>query len=138
VAAKRSKHVRRFLNAARLRLQDAGFLRDAERTLAAAYLAGYAVEFVLKALALGQFPEHQQPTVIAGFRGAWAHDYRLLLAEYRRRGGAAPSRAASDALAVLESWGTDLRYDPRNEYPGDIATFFAAVETVAAWAEQRL
>ena len=121
-----------------MRLQDAGFLREAERTLAAAYLAGYAVEFVLKALLLSQFPEHRQPDVIARFRGAWAHDYRLLLADYRRHGGAAPSRTATDALVVLDSWGTDLRYDPRAEYPGDVATFFTAVEIVDRWARERL
>jgi hypothetical protein len=138
VAAKRSRHVRRFLNAAHLRRQDAGFLRDAGRTLAAAYLAGYAVEFVLKALLLGQCPEHEQPAVMARFRGAWAHDHRQLLAEYRRRGGAAPSKQATDALVVLESWGTELRYDPRAEFPGDVGTFLAAVETVDQWARQRL
>ena len=136
--AKKSKHVRRFLNAADRRREDAVFLREAERTLAAAYLAGYAVEFVLKALLLAQHPEHEQPAVIETFRGNRAHDYRWLTAAYRERGGAAPPEPVSRALILLDSWGTELRYDPRPVYSGDIDAFLRAVQTVVGWAGRRL
>jgi HEPN domain-containing protein len=138
VAAKRSKHVRRFLTAADARLADAQFLREARRTLAAVYLAGYAVEFILKALVLGQLAEHQQLPMIAQFRGAVAHDYRWLLRIYREHGGAATPAEVAQSLTRLDSWGTELRYNPRTAYPGDIDHFFQAVEVVVGWGKQRL
>jgi hypothetical protein len=138
VAARKSKHVRRFLTGANRRMEDASFLREADRTLAAAYLAGYSVEFVLKALVLAQYPEHEQPAVVASFRGGRAHDYRWLLAGYRARGGASPPPDVSRALVILDSWGTELRYDPRTEYPADIDEFLGAVDTVMQWATRRL
>ena len=138
MSAKRSKHVRRFLTAADARLADAVFLREARRSLAAVYLAGYAVEFVLKALVLGQLSEHQQLPMIARFRGAVAHDYHWLLGIYRENGGAATPVEVTRALTRLDSWGTELRYNPRTAYPGDIALFFEAVETVVGWGKRRL
>ena len=136
--ARRSKHVRRFLKAADARLEDAEFLREARRSPAAVYLAGYAVEFVLKALVLGQLPEHRQLPMIARFRGAVAHDYHWLLGIYRENGGAAYPAPVTQALARLDSWGTEMRYNPRTVYPGDIDHFFRAVATVVEWGKQRL
>lgn len=42
------------------------------------------------------------------------------------------------ALALLTPWGTELRYNPRTQYPGDADEFFAAVGVVLGWADGRL
>lgn len=67
--ARKSRHVRLFLNVAKARLEEAGHLRESDYTMGAVYLAGYAVECGLKALVLACWDEHEQPDVIAGFRG---------------------------------------------------------------------
>ncbi|MBY0460554.1 MAG: hypothetical protein K2V38_24830, partial [Gemmataceae bacterium] len=65
MAARRSKHVRLYRTAAARRLEEAGFLRGmGDRPLGAVYLAGYAVEFILKALVLALHGEHEQPGLI--------------------------------------------------------------------------
>ena len=89
MAAKKSRHVRRFWNAAVARRREADILLDAGKTVGAVYLAGYAVECGLKALILAHHPEHRQPGVIAGFRGAQAHDYVWLRRQLLAAGGAA-------------------------------------------------
>jgi hypothetical protein len=136
--AAKSKHVRRFLTAADHRLQDADYLRRVDRTLGAAYLAGYAVEFVLKALVLALLDEHEQPKMIAQFRGTKAHDYNWLRFVYRANGGANLPKAVIEAFMILDAWRTDLRYNPRSRYSGDVDRFFQAVDTVLDWAKARL
>jgi HEPN domain-containing protein len=139
MSAQRSKHVRLYLAAAGHRLDEAEFLRTkGERTLGAIYLAGYAVECVLKALILSLFGEHEQPAVMQRFRGAWAHDYGELKSLYRKSGGAGFPREVAQAFALVDDWGTDLRYSPRAEYPGDASEFFGAVDVILRWATQRL
>ena len=88
MSARKSKHVRRFLQAATARRQDAQFLLTAARSLGAVYLGGYAVECALKALILSLRPEHEQRREIDSFRGGKAHEFQWLLLRHRELGGA--------------------------------------------------
>lgn len=131
--ARSTRHVRLYLNAATARLEEAAVLRERNYTMGAVYLAGYAVECVPKSLVLDCFPEHEQPGVVAQFRGAAAHDYGWLRQRYFSAGGSRPPADVARALALLDPWGTDLRYNPRTRYPGN-----AAVGLVCRWAQGRL
>ena len=138
MAGRRSKHVRLFLTAGAARLAEADLLRAGSRSLGAVYLAGYAVECVLKALILSLADEHEQADVIAEFRGGRAHDLTWLKALYREAGGAAFPRGVAEAFVVVDTWGTELRYSPRVQYPGDADAFFRAVDTILGWANERI
>ena len=70
-----NRNARLFYRAAFQRLDDAQFLKDAARTTAAVYLAGYSVECIIKALILSVVPEAQHSEVLVLFRGARAHDF---------------------------------------------------------------
>ena len=136
--ARLSKHVRLFRSAAAARLAEADFLRSGDHSLGAVYLGGYAVECALKALILSLLYEHEQPDVMADFRGRLAHDYGYLRNLYRERGGSPAPKQVSAAFATLSIWGTHLRYEPRIEHKGDVKAFFAALDVVLDWANERL
>jgi hypothetical protein len=138
MAARKSKHVRLFRSAAIARLEEAEYLRTGSKTVGAVYLAGYAVECMLKALILAALPEHRQPGMIDQFRGSRAHDFDWLQETYWAGGGAAPPRSVVAAFAAVDVWGTELRYNPRVKYSGNADDFFAAVADIVAWVEGRL
>lgn len=137
MAAKRSKHVRRFLNAATARRREADILLAAGRSAGAVYLAGYAVECGLKALILALVPAHQQPAVIGQFRTAHAHNFDWLRSLHRAYGGAEPPVGVAVAFTIVADWGTDLRYNPREAYTGDTDDFYDAVAVIMEWVERR-
>ncbi len=93
---------RPFYQAAMQRVEDARFLLLAGRNTAAVYLAGYAVECMLKALLLSRIAKaNARQETVASFRGARAHDYAWLRAEYLNRGGPAiPASAEKDFARV--------------------------------------
>jgi HEPN domain-containing protein len=59
---------------AKQRFDDALLLLEMGRTTAAVYLAGYSVEYMLKALILSAVPQAQEEAILGRFRGARAHD----------------------------------------------------------------
>jgi hypothetical protein len=127
-----------FLGAGAARLQEADILRANLRSVGAIYLAGYAVECVLKALILALVDEHEQRQIIAQFRGNKAHDFGWLRMLYRENGGANFPKEVVDAFTIVNAWRVDLRYNPRKEYPGDTRAFFRAVDVVLKWADERV
>ena len=84
---------------AEMRVTDARALAAAERWDAAFYLAGYAVEFGLKAVIAarvraGQFPGKAQ------FAGVWTHDFT----ELTRAAGLGPALAVKRRSAPRFDW----------------------------------
>ena len=134
----RDKDAKRFYRAAEQRWEDAEFLLESERTTAAVYLAGYCVECVLKALILSQAAKDKKDEVLSTFRGAGAHNYDWLRAMYQKHGGPQFPREITEAFVIVESWGTDLRYQPGTIPADDADEFLAAVRRIRAWAEGRL
>ncbi len=76
------------------RLDDGNALLGIDRPRAAVYLAGYAVECILKALLLTKTPASKRAEVLATFRGSVAHSIDWLRAQLARRIGKLPVGAA--------------------------------------------
>jgi len=133
-----SPNARLFYRAATQRFDDAEFLLSSDRTTAAVYLSGYAVECILKALILSITTRSQENDVLGQFRGARAHDFDWLLRLYRQRGGSGTPREIGEHLARLTSWSTDLRYSPGTISLREARAFFDSATELCRWAEGRI
>lgn len=129
--------VRRFSDVAKQRYDDARFLLG-HRNTAAIYLAGYAVECILKALWLSRVPPRRRSKQVESFRGEKGHDLDWLKVQYMRRGGEPFTPAISKAFGRVNGWRTDLRYNPGTAKAKDAKAFLLAVEEILEWAERRL
>jgi hypothetical protein len=129
--------VRRFSDVAKQRYDDARFLLG-HRNTAAIYLAGYAVECVLKALWLSRVPPRGRAKQVESFRGEKGHDLEWLKVQYLRRGGEAFPPAIAKAFGRVKSWGTHLRYNPGAAKARNAVEFLRAVEELIEWANERL
>ena len=70
--ARLAKEPRRFLRTAQQRLQEAQFLLQNDYATASVYLAGYAIECMLKVLILASEPQAHHPKTMNVFsRSAW-------------------------------------------------------------------
>lgn len=134
----RDKTARLYYRAAKHRWEDAEFLFEAGRALAAVYLAGYSIECMLKALIFSQVPEHEQPGVLKSFRGARAHDFDWLRNVYIERGGPRFPPAVVEAFSNVLVWGVELRYQPGTLDDDEATKFFTAAQIIRDWAETRL
>lgn len=74
---------RRFALVAKQRSDDARFLLGHRNTVAV-YLAGYAVECILKALWLSRIPFRDRAKQVEVFRGEKAHNLEWLKAQYKK------------------------------------------------------
>jgi HEPN domain-containing protein len=128
---------RRFIRVAKQRFDDARFLLGYRNT-ASIYLAGYAVECTLKALLLSVVPLSKNATVLDSFRGERGHNFEWLKAQYIRQGGAIFPPAISRKFARVNSWKTDIRYDPGTTLLSEAEEFFLAAEMILRWADERL
>jgi HEPN domain-containing protein len=109
-----------------------------ERPTPAVYMAGYAVECMLKALVLASVPERKERESIELFRGGRAHSFEWLLDLYRQCGGPSPPRNLRRSFHRLSGWSTDIRYSPGNEWNREARPFLVAAEEVIDWAEGRI
>ena len=137
----RDKDAKRFYQAAKQRLEDADFLVEAARTLAAVYLSGYCVECMWKALIITQAGKDKKDEVLEQFAGSKAHDFRWLRALYEKYGGPQPPKKDKElghAFKTVGSWGTHLRYDTATMPTDDANAFVDAVRLIRAWADKRL
>ena len=132
-----SLDARRFLRVATQRLDDARFLLGYRNT-ASIYLAGYAVECTLKALLLSVTPTSKVSKILDSFRGQRGHNLEWLKAQYIKHGGSAFPALISRKFARVNSWKTDIRYDPGTSLLSDAEGFFQAAEEIPRWANERL
>jgi len=138
MALPRALEARPFYQSAWQRLEDARYLLDVKRTTGAIYLAGYAVECMLKALVLAATPPGRRRAVVDSFRGAKAHDFEWLRALYLRAGGAPLTPAVVRAFGVVNRWSTVLRYQARAAKWAEAQLFFGAVHQITDWADARM
>jgi HEPN domain-containing protein len=127
----------RFSRVATQRYDDARFLLG-HRNQAAIYLAGYAVECILKALLLSRIPARKTASTLRTFRGEKGHDLEWLKVQYYKSGGDAFPPRIAQAFARVRAWSTDLRYDPGTAQLKDATPFLEAVEQIIVWARGRL
>jgi len=134
-----AQEARPFYRAGKQRFEDAKLLLDkAERTTGAIYLAGYGVECLLKALVLSVVPAGDRQDMVASFRGARAHNFDWLKAQYVRNGGAPFPSEISKAFALVNTWDTEWRYRSGTASPREAEDFLRAAERIIIWADGRL
>jgi HEPN domain-containing protein len=133
-----SKDASRFLRASAHRMEEAEFLLTrGDFTTASVYLAGYAVECMLKALILcNESPSKNARTVSESFRGEKAHSFEWLKEQLAQRRVVVASQIAKD-LARLNLWSTTLRYDPVVLKRRDAEAFLRAAKGIILWAKGR-
>ncbi|MBY0526713.1 MAG: HEPN domain-containing protein [Gemmataceae bacterium] len=130
---------RAFYQSAKQRWLDARFLLEEGRTTGGVYLAGYAVECILKALILASIGKVSgRRMALASFRGAKAHDFGWLRTEYLDKGGPSFPSEIAKWFSRVNSWNTDLRYQPGTIKAREAAAMFEAAQGILEWAEGRL
>jgi HEPN domain-containing protein len=135
MATRRFKEVVRFERASAGRFEEAQFLlHEGGFTTAAVYLAGYAVECILKALILSNEPEARHGGTLSTFRGASAHALEWLCERLAER-SVRLSPAASRDLAMVAGWTTSLRYDPRRIKRDEAEAILQAAARLIEWAK---
>jgi HEPN domain-containing protein len=135
--ARLGKEPRRFFRAAGQRLQEAQFLLQNDYTTASVYLAGYAVECILKVLILASEPEPHHPKTMKSFRGVHGHDFGWLQDQLLQRRIALPATIV-EALNSVRGWTTNLRYDPTIHKRRHAEVFLTAAEDIIRWVGGRL
>jgi HEPN domain-containing protein len=130
---------RRFYHVALQRLEDAQLiLNKLQRAPAAVYLAGYAVECILKAMILTSTPLAKHSAVLSEFRGARAHSIVWLRERLREAGAPSFPLEISRDLTFVSTWSVDLRYTPGIGDPDDAEQFVQAVERIVKFSDGRL
>ena len=128
---------RKFYRVAYQRFEEAEVLFEAGYYIGAVYLAGYAIECILKTLILEATPEKDHAVVEAEFRGQRAHDYEWLRHRYRQTHAPAWPTDISQALTFVGTWETALRYTSGVRDRHDAARFLAEARKIIAWADSR-
>lgn len=128
---------RRYYRVAFQRFEDGEALLAIDRPRASVYLAGYAVECILKALLLSSSPAGERAAVLATFGGAGAHNIGWLRDRVVARCGRLPVGVARP-VSLVGSWSTDLRYEPGPGDRGDAEAFLAATAVILKWADGRM
>ena len=129
---------RKFYRVAYQRFEEAEVLFEAGYYIGAVYLAGYAIECILKTLILEATPEQDHAAVEAEFRGQRAHDYEWLRHRYVQTRAPAWPADISQALTFVGTWETSLRYTPGVGDRRDASRFLAEARKIIAWADGRM
>jgi HEPN domain-containing protein len=127
-----------FRRVALQRLEDAKTLLRAERTTGAVYLAGYAVECMLKAMVLSRLPASARWELLGQFKGRTGHSLEGLNERWIRAGGERFSQAVAHAFRMVTAWSTDYRYVPGVVEYRIANQFLKDCESVVRWAEGRV
>ena len=117
------------------RFEDAQILLKNRRPNGSIYLAGFAIECILKALILANSTPRQRAKLRDRLKKEFGHDLEALRKEAGRRGIHMP-RNVMDAFRRLNTWDNNNRYDPRLQSAEDAQTLFEAAETVISWAKR--
>ncbi len=137
MAEPRSKDARLFYRVAGQRLEDAELLLANDRGAAAVYLAGYAIECMLKSLLLHRTPARDRQAVVKSFRGPQGHSLDWLFAQLAGVGVFRPSQLTRSYGTVI-SWSVELRYDPGVPREREVTQFIEAVKDLVDWANRSM
>lgn len=120
------------------RLQEAEVLFTAGFYIGSVYLAGYAVECMLKTLILNSLPEKRHEKAEAQFRGQRAHRYEWLRSRYAQAHAPGLPAVISKSLVFVSTWDTALRYTPGLGEREDSLRFLREVQKILKWADGRI
>lgn len=138
MATPRSPLSLRFYRAAYQRMEEARILRANRCYTGSIYLAGYAVECMLKTLILESVPASKQSKVLIEFRGQRAHSFEWLRHRYLQLGAPPLAAEVHASLLLVSTWETDLRYEPSFGNEDTATRFLAAVRDIMNWANGRI
>lgn len=133
MAVPSAPEARLFYRSANQRLEDGLFLLEGDRTTAAIYLAGYAVECILKALILASVPNRARTALLASFRGVKAHDFDWLREQYLAYGGPPFPLPIARQFTLVNTWRTNLRYNPGTAKRREAIVFLRAAKRILEW-----
>lgn len=144
----RDRDARLYNQVARKRLHEATRICDELTDLSApaAYLAGYAVECVLKALVLVETPVSQRKSVgeetIAWMKSEFGHDLIKLAKSLARGGARLPESQEHDLLSefnfLAARWDPENRYDPKDYDQETNERMIRGAEAIFQWADARM
>jgi HEPN domain-containing protein len=137
VASKQSREIRRFSTVAGQRFEEAEILFRNQRTTGAIYLAGYAVECMLKALLLANTPVKNHSEMLKAFRGQMGHNLDWLKGKLPRKKLTIPDDILR-AFTKVNTWSTDLRYTAGRKPEREARAFLDATLTMMNWIKGRL
>jgi hypothetical protein len=104
-------------------------------TTGAVYLAGHAVECMLKAALVASYPATRREQVHAECKGEIGHD----LDKLKRRLAQQRLHMHGDLVrkfSRVATWSTEKRYDPRETRVDDATAFLDAARAILRWAER--
>src|SRR5438552_4052641 len=109
-----SSDARLFYRSAFQRFEESVYRQKGEYRTAAVYLAGYAVECILKALILSQASSVQRRIALKSFKGSHAHDFGWLKGRYLKLSGSAFPAEVERQFINVATWTTNLALPGRN------------------------
>jgi HEPN domain-containing protein len=117
------------------RLEDAEVLLKARRVNGSIYLAGFAVECILKAPILANSTPKERPKLLERLKKEYGHDLEALKKEAGRPGMHMP-REVVEEFRRVNTWDNNNRYDPRLQSTEDAEVLLAAAAAVIRWVER--
>src|SRR5271155_1986315 len=135
MAVPKSKDARLFCRCAFQRFGEAEVLLRAAYTTGAVYLAGYAIECILKALVITAVPVTSQAKTLKSFRAGKAHEYEWLRRLYLPSGGERLPANIARRFTLVNDWSTDLRYPPHSVRGDDAEAFLESPQAIIKWAD---
>lgn len=124
-----------YRRAAFKRLEEAEYLFSGNLYTGAVYLAGHAVECMLKALLISRSPATERSTVFEHCRRKIGHSLEALHNGLAERGARIPPALGEDYALVL-TWANELRYEPGDEGPEHAESFVKSADKLLRWAER--
>jgi hypothetical protein len=138
MASPRSKEARLFYRCSFQRFEESQILLRTGYTTGAVYLAGYAIECILKSLILSAVSRNKVDAVLQSFRGQRAHDYQWLRSLCFSKGGARFPTEVRHSFTLVDGWSTEMRYSPLVLKIEDANSFLKAADVILRWADGRL
>jgi HEPN domain-containing protein len=138
MALPKAREARLFYRVAQQRLLDAQLLLGHGRTTGAVYLAGYAVECILKALILSRLTAKARSAMAESFRGMRGHDFGWLKFAYFANHGESFPEDVTRAFERVRTWSTILRYQSKSVSQPSAERFLQSAELLVQWAGRRL
>ena len=133
---------RKYSRVAKQRFDEASIIVTRAQLYAPAqYLAGFAIECILKALVITLTPANERPPAgadtIQWLKETFGHDLRDLRIEVAKR-GAKMSRDTAAEFAFILSWDPESRYELGPGDPDVTRRFLEAAGKIIDWADQRM
>jgi HEPN domain-containing protein len=131
---------RRYYRVAMKRLGEAELIfNKLNLAHASVYLAGYAIECIVKALIVVRTEVASRGSMLNTLKTdkRFGHNLRGLRAALVQRGVALPRSVATEFL-FASTWSEQMRYDPSERDLPDAEKFLKAARTIVAWADRSM